>query len=100
MQPAFYDQAIHQPTEFSGVAENDTPPYGAKSPKKDDEEDLYGTEESLYEEVLELLEDKYLEDRFSICIEIRDGDRVVYALPKIACPELFIERLKINTRKL
>jgi hypothetical protein len=100
MQPVSYDQVINQPTQFSGVAENDPSPYGAKSPKKDDEEDLFGTEESLYEEVLQLLEDKYLEDRFSICIEIRDGDRVVYAFPKIVCPELFIERLKINARKL
>jgi predicted house-cleaning noncanonical NTP pyrophosphatase (MazG superfamily) len=102
MQPVFYDQAIHQPTRFSGVAENDPPPYGAKSPKKDDDEDefLYGTEETLYEEVLQLLEDKYLEERFAMCLEIREGDRVIYAFPKIACPELFIERLKINARKL
>jgi hypothetical protein len=101
MQPASYDQAIHQPNQFSGVAENDPPSYGSKSSKKDDEEeDLYGTEESLYEEVLLLLEDKYLEDRFSVCLEIREGDRVIYAFPKIACPKLFIEQLKIKARKL
>lgn len=100
MQPVSYDQAVHQPTQFSGVAENDPPPYGAKPSKKDDDENLYGTKESLYEEVLQVLEDKYLEDRFSMCLEIREGDRVVYAFPKIACPELFIERLKINARKL
>lgn len=102
MQVASYDQRIHQRSQFSGVAENDPPPYGAKSRKKEDdgEDDLYGTEEDLYQEVLQLLEVKYLEDRFSVCIEIRDGDRVVYAFPKLACPELFIERLKIEIRKL
>jgi hypothetical protein len=101
MQAASYDQAIYQRIQFSGVAENAPPPYGKKAPKKDeDDESLYGTEEDLYTEVLQLLEAKYLEDRFSVCIEIRDGDRVVYAFPKIACPELFLERLKIETRKL
>jgi len=102
MQPVSYDQPIHQPTQFSGVAENDPPPYGAKPPKTSDneDEDLFGTEESLYEEVLRHLEDKYLEDRFAMCLEIREGDRVVYTFPKVACPELFIERLKINARKL
>jgi hypothetical protein len=86
---------------FVGVAEDDPPRYGKSVPKTDDDdESLYGTEEDLYAEVLQLLEAKYLEDRFSICIEIRDGDRMVYAFPKLACPELFIERLKIDTRKL
>jgi len=79
-------EAYEAKKEFCGVAEDD--------------ESLYGTEEDLYAEVLQLLEVKYLEDRFSMCIEIRDGDRVVYAFPKLACPELFIERLKIDTRKL
>jgi hypothetical protein len=82
MQAASYDQAIHRPTQFRGVSENDPPPYGTKSRKKDEDndEDLYGTEEDLYEEVLQLLEVKYLEDRFSVCIEICDGDRVVYGV--------------------
>lgn len=95
MQAASYDQAIHQPTQFIGVAENAPPPYGGKPRKKEDDD-----AEDIYAEVLQLLEAKYLEDRFSVCIEIRDGDRVVYAFPKLACPELFIERLKIDTRKL
>lgn len=101
MQAASYARTIHQPIRFSGIAENDPPPYGAKSLKSnDDEEGLFGTEESLYEEILQLLEDKYLEDRFAMCLEIRDGAQVVYAFPKIVCPELFIERLKIKARKL
>ena len=98
MQAASYDQAIQQQTRFCGVAENDPPSYGKKA--DEGEEDLYSTEEDLYVEVLQLLEAKYLNDRYSMCIEIRDGDRVVYAFPKIACPELFLERLKIETRKL
>jgi hypothetical protein len=69
MQTASYDQAIHRTIQFSGVSENDPPPYGAKPPKTSDNEDeaLFGTEESLYEEVLQLLEDKYLEER-SPCV--------------------------------
>ena len=102
MQAVCYDRVFEQPSQFIGVAENEPPPYGSKPPKKsdDEDEDLFGTEEDLYAEVLQLLEVKYLEDRFSVCIEIRDGDRVIYAFPKLACPELFLERLKIETRKL
>ena len=98
MQAASYDQVIQQSSRFSGVAESDSPPYG-KKPSKDGES-LYGTEESFYEEILQLLEDKYLEERFAICIEVRKGDEVVYKFPKIACPELFLEGLKIGARKL
>jgi hypothetical protein len=85
---------------FCGVADDEPPPYGNTSPTNDDDEGLYGTEEGLYAEVLQLLEAKYLEDRFSMCIEIRDGDRVVYAFPKLACPELFLEKLRTEARKL
>jgi hypothetical protein len=84
---------------FCGVAEDDSSKYG-NSPQPEDDEALYGTEEDLYVEVLQLLEAKYLDDRYSMCIEIRDGDRVVYAFPKIACPELFLEKLRTEARKL
>jgi hypothetical protein len=90
-------EAYESKRGFYRVAEDDPPPYGKID---DDDEGLYGTGEDLYAEVLQLLEVKYLEDRFSVCIEIRDGDRVVYSFPKLACPELFIERLRIDTRKL
>jgi hypothetical protein len=36
----------------------------------------------------------------AICIEVRKGDEVVYKFPKIACPKLFLEGLKIGARKL
>lgn len=85
---------------FCGVAEDEPPPYGKSPQTEDDDEGLYGTEEDLYVEVLLLLEAKYLEDRYSMCIEIRDGDRVVYAFPKIACPKLFLEKLRTEARKL
>ena len=99
MQSLSYNHLFHQPSLFSGIAENGTPPYGKKDPE-DEEEELYGTEEALYEEMLQHLEDKYLQDRFSMCLEIRDGNRVVYVFPKIACPELIVEQLRIKTRKL
>jgi hypothetical protein len=84
---------------FCGVAEDESSQY-RNIPQLEDDEALYGTEEDLYVEVLQLLEAKYLDDRYSMCIEIRDGDRVVYAFPKIACPELFLEKLKTEARKL
>ena len=87
---------------FWGVAEEDPPPYGNTPPveKDEDEEGLYGTDEELYAGILHLLEVKYIGDHYSICIEIRDGDRVVYAFPKIACPELFLEKLRTEARNL
>jgi hypothetical protein len=94
-------EAYESTRGFCGIAEDEPPPYGKSCPQTDDDdESLYGTEEDLYTEVLQLLEAKYLEDRFSICIEIRDGDRVVYAFPKLACPELFLEKLRTEARKL
>jgi hypothetical protein len=105
MGPVSYNSICRQHDSsrgFCGVAEDEPPPYGNTPPTEtdEDEESLYGTEEDLYVEVLQLLEAKYLDDRYSMCIEIRDGDRVVYAFPKIACPELFLEKLRTEARKL
>jgi hypothetical protein len=85
-----------------GVAEEDPPPYekDISQSKEDDAEGLFGTEEELYSEILESLADRYLKDRYSLCLEIRHKDQVVYTFPKIACPRLIVEQLKLATRKL
>jgi hypothetical protein len=85
---------------FCGVAEDDPPPYGNSPPIDDAEKGFYGTEEELYAGILELLADRYLKDRYSLCLEIRHEDQVVYTFPKIVCPRLIVEQLKLSTRKL
>jgi hypothetical protein len=85
---------------FIGVAEDDPPPYGKSiSQIDDDEECLFGTEEELYAGILESLADRYLKDRYSICVDIKYEDRVVYSFPQIACPRLIVEQLKLTTGK-
>ena len=85
---------------FMGVAEDDPPPYGkSDSQIDDDEEALFGTEEELYAGILESLADRYLKDRYSLCLEIRHEDQVVYSFPRIACPRLIVEQLKLDSRK-
>jgi hypothetical protein len=72
---------------YSGVAE-------------DEDESYYGTDEALYQGIISLLADEYLEERYSLCLEIRDGDRVVHAFPKVACPELILEQLQLKGLQL
>jgi hypothetical protein len=85
---------------FCKVAEDDPQPYGSNSQNDEDEESLFGTEEELYAGILESLADRYLKDRYSLCLEIRHEDQVVYTFPKIVCPRLIVEQLKLSTRKL
>ena len=62
-----------------------------------EDEHLYGTEEQLYEDLLKHLSRRFLQEKYSLCLQIRDGDGVVvYEFPKVACPELFLEQLKIR----
>ena len=58
---------------------------------------LYGTSEQLYEDLLELLQREFLKEKYSLCLQVRgkDDDEVVYEFPRVACPELFLEQLKI-----
>ena len=93
MVPVSYNSVCRQHDSrrcFCGVAEDDPPPYGKSISKteEDDDENLYGTEEELYAGILELLADRYLKDRYSLCLEIRHEDQVVYTFPKIVCPGL------------
>ncbi len=69
---------------FSGVSEND-----GKS--------FYGNDEELCRSMLSMLSDEYLEERYSLCLEIRDGDRVVHSFPKVACPELILQQLELKS---
>ena len=71
---------------FCGVREND------------DDEHLYGTPEQLYEELLDYLRKEFLEDKYSLCLQVRDkdSDDVIYEFPRVPCPELFLEQLKLK----
>ncbi len=75
---------------FCGVAEDEPPLYGKIPTIDDDEKGLYGTEEELYAGILDSLAERYLKDRYSLCLEIRHEDKVVYTFPKIACPRLIV----------
>ena len=63
----------------------------------DDDEKIYGTDAELYEGILSKLSEEYLEERYSLCLEIRDGDRVIHAFPKVACPELILQQLQLKS---
>ena len=93
-------EAYESKMGFCGVAEDEPSPYGKSvSQIDDDEEGLYGTEEELYAGILESLAERYLKDRYSICVDIKHNDQVVYSFPRIACPRLFVEQLKLSTGK-
>jgi hypothetical protein len=105
MMPVSYAEvceAFELRNEFCGVAEDDPPPYGkdVSQSEEDDDEGLFGTEEELYAGILESLADRYLKDRYSICVNIKHADQVVYSFPRIACPRLIVEQLKLSTRDL
>lgn len=105
MVPVFYNSVCHEQDSrrgFVGVAEDEPPPYGKSifQTEEDDDEGLFGTEEKLYAGILESLADHYLKERYSLCLEIRHEDQVVYTFPRIACPHLIIEQLKLSSRKL
>jgi hypothetical protein len=105
MVPVSYNSICRQQDsrrEFVGVAEDAPPPYGKHvfQSEEDDDEGLFGTEGELYAGILESLADRYLKDRYSLCLEIRHEDKVVYTFPKIVCPRLIVEQLKLSTRDL
>ena len=84
------------PKERWGVAEPEEP-YGKKQKALTDEEELYGTGEELYAEILEYLGQEYLKEKYSLCLQIRDETGgVVYEFPKVVCPELFLKQLKVK----
>jgi hypothetical protein len=105
MMPVSYAEvceAFELRNGFCGVAEDAPPPYGKEvsQSEEEDAEGLFGTEEELYAGILESLADRYLKDRYSLCLEIRHEDQVVYTFPKIVCPRLIVEQLKLSTRDL
>jgi hypothetical protein len=62
-----------------------------------EDEGLYGTSEQLYEDLLNNLSNQFLKEKYSLCLQVRDkNDAVVYEFPRVACPELFLEQLKIR----
>ena len=79
---------------FCGVCE-DEESYGSKK-LLCEEDELYTEQGELYEDMLEHLCKEFLKDKYSLCLQIRDGDRVVYEFPKIPCPGLFLEQLRIR----
>lgn len=72
--------------EWTGVREND------------DDEGLYGTEADLYKGILETLRQELCQDKYTLCLQIRDkdNDSVVYEFPRVVCPELFLAQLRIG----
>jgi hypothetical protein len=62
-----------------------------------EDEHLYGTENQLYDDLLNHLSKEFLKEKYSLCLQVRDkNDVLVYEFPKVACPELFLEQLKIR----
>jgi hypothetical protein len=84
MTAVLYKTLFQEERPFSGVAEND-------------DESYYGSEEELYQGILSKLSEEYLQERYSLCLEIRDGDRVLHAFPKVACPELILQQLQLKS---
>ena len=84
MTAVMYKTLFQNNQPFSGVSEND-------------DESLYGTEEELYRGILSKLSEEYLQERYSLCLEIRDGDQVVHAFPKVICPELILRQLQLKS---
>lgn len=68
-----------------------TPYYGVR-----DETEPYSTEAKLYEDLLDALAKELFKDKFALCLQIRDGQKVLYEFPKVPCPALFLEQLRIK----
>jgi hypothetical protein len=64
----------------------------------DDNEGIYGTEEELYEGMLDTLRRELFKDKYTLCLQIRgkSRDEVIYEFPRVVCPELFLEQLRIR----
>ena len=95
MERVLYDSVVWE-RGFCGVRE-DKEPYGRRQDVLTEEEELYGTEEQLYADILAHLSKEYLLEKYSLCLQIRDGDDgVVYEFPRVACPGLILEQLKLR----
>ena len=64
--------------------------------REDDGE--YGKGGELYEELLEYLRKEFFQDKYSLCLQVRgiEDDEVLYEFPRVVCPELFLEQLRIK----
>ena len=57
-----------------------------------------GDYEEKYEHLLGYLRKEFFADKYTLCLQIRDkvDDSVVYEFPRVVCPELFLEQLRIE----
>ena len=84
-----------QAVSYLKISEEQESRRGFRGVRED--EGLYGTEGQLYEDLLEHLRKEFLQDKYSLCLQVRGkDDEVIYEFPRIACPELFLEQLKIR----
>ena len=49
-----------------------------------------------YEALLDMMSKEFLKDRYALCLQLKRDDEVVYEFPKVPCPALFLEQLKIR----
>jgi hypothetical protein len=74
-----YDNVVF-PNEFRGVRE-----YSGKYDRWPD-----------YEALLDMMSKEFLKERYALCLQLKKDDEVVYEFPKVPCPALFLEQLKIR----
>lgn len=49
-----------------------------------------------YEALLDMMSKEFLKERYALCLQLKKDDEVVYEFPKVPCPALFLEQLKIR----
>ncbi|MBN2527443.1 MAG: hypothetical protein JXR76_13705 [Deltaproteobacteria bacterium] len=49
-----------------------------------------------YEALLDLMSKEFFKEKYALCLQITKGDEVVHEFPKVPCPALFLEQLKIR----
>ena len=43
-----------------------------------------------------MMSKEFLKERYALCLQLKKDDEVVYEFPKVPCPALFLEQLKIR----
>lgn len=63
---------------------------------KEDSEEYASTEGQLYEDLLEALSLEFFKEKFTLCLQLKKDEHVIYEFPKVPCPALFLEQLRIR----
>lgn len=69
------------PKAFSGVRDNGS-----------DEYDRWPD----YEALLDMMSKEFLREKYALCLRLQKDEEVIYEFPKVPCPALFLEQLKIG----